>query len=75
MGLFKRQSFLPEDCENNLKISIDCSTAEQTEGSEHSENLSEHIESPVFPSKELPVPLNADEHIFNLRMRYYPSIS
>lgn len=56
MGLFKRQSFLPEDCENNLKISIDCSTAEQTEGSEHSENLSEHIESPVFPSKELPAP-------------------
>lgn len=56
MGLFKKQSFFPEDGDYGFKNIVDCSTAEQTEDSEHSEITSEHVDSPTFPSKELPAP-------------------
>ncbi|CAD8173415.1 unnamed protein product [Paramecium pentaurelia] len=75
LGLFKKPSYFIENEDLNLKNNHECSTAEQTESSEHSDNSFEHIPSPKFPSKELPPPINADEHLFNLDMKYYPSTS
>ncbi|CAK66073.1 unnamed protein product (macronuclear) [Paramecium tetraurelia] len=75
LGLFKKPSYFVESEEFNLKNNCECSTAEQTESSEHSDNSFEDIPSPKFPSKQLPPPINADQHLFNLEMNYYPSIS
>jgi hypothetical protein len=54
LGLFKKQSYLPERDDFDLNNNADCSTAEQS--SDHSDNSS--VESPrlVFPSKDLPPP-------------------